>query len=229
MNLEKLLLGAFGTDDVLRVGDETSSDQRRLAHGADEAVVVPVAVFERDETSSADTGDWLRAGCTPLGEEFTETFGTIGLIVARSKSLSGQRSRTVSAGEALTMPWLVLVSHTTLGDDLVALDAASGKLLLVAAGAIDFLFAWDETLGSDRSLADAAAEALLVPLTGLVLHLLGTSTEDFTASIATGCELGIVAVSTIDLVYLRSELLVDKGNATLGAQEASLMPVLVLV
>lgn len=54
MYLHELLLGAFGTDDVLSVGDEAFADQRRLALGADEAVVVPVAVLERDETGAAD-------------------------------------------------------------------------------------------------------------------------------------------------------------------------------
>lgn len=57
---------------------------------------------------------------------------------------------------------------------LVALDASSGKLVLVARGAIDLLLARDEALRPDRVLAHHAAEALLVPLPRLVLHLLGT-------------------------------------------------------
>lgn len=56
---------------------------------------------------------------------------------------------------------------------LGALDATSGKLLLVAARAVDVLLTRDERLGSDRSLADEAGETLLVPLTALVLHFLG--------------------------------------------------------
>lgn len=54
-----------------------------------------------------------------------------------------------------------------------ALDAARRELLLVAAGAVDLLLARDERLGADGRLADAAREALLVPLARLVLHLLG--------------------------------------------------------
>lgn len=57
---------------------------------------------------------------------------------------------------------------------LVALNASSGKLVLVASGAIDLLLARDEALSPDRVLAYHAAEALLVPLPGLVLHLLRT-------------------------------------------------------
>jgi len=57
---------------------------------------------------------------------------------------------------------------------LIALNAARGELLLVAAGAVDLLLPRDEGLGPDGRLADAAAEAVLVPLPGFVLHLLGT-------------------------------------------------------
>lgn len=57
---------------------------------------------------------------------------------------------------------------------LVALNASSGKLVLVARGAIDLLLARDEALSPDRVFAHHAAEALLVPLPGLVLHLLRT-------------------------------------------------------
>lgn len=61
MYLHELLLRALGTDDVGSVGDEALADQRRLALRADEAVVVPVPVLERDETSAADAGDGLGA------------------------------------------------------------------------------------------------------------------------------------------------------------------------
>jgi hypothetical protein len=57
---------------------------------------------------------------------------------------------------------------------LVAFDAASGELLLVATGAVNLLLPGDERLGADGSAADNAAEALLVPLARLVLHLLRT-------------------------------------------------------
>ena len=40
----------------------------------------------------------------------------------------------------------------------------------------------DEGLGADRVLAGAADEALLVPLTGLVLHLLHTCTAKILVS-----------------------------------------------
>lgn len=57
---------------------------------------------------------------------------------------------------------------------LVALNAASGELVFIAASAVDLLLAGNEALGADRVLTDHAAETLLVPLPGLVLHLLGS-------------------------------------------------------
>lgn len=54
MRLHELLLGALWADDVFGVGDEPSADQRSLARGADETVVVPVTVLERDESRAAD-------------------------------------------------------------------------------------------------------------------------------------------------------------------------------
>lgn len=66
--LHELLLGAFRADDVFGVGDESSADQRRLARGADEAIVVPVAVLERNESGAADSSDRFDARSASLGK-----------------------------------------------------------------------------------------------------------------------------------------------------------------
>jgi len=44
--LHQLHLGAFRADDVVAVGDETTSDQRSFAARADEAIIMPVPVLE---------------------------------------------------------------------------------------------------------------------------------------------------------------------------------------
>lgn len=54
VRLHELLLGAFRANDVFAVGDETSAHQRSLARGADETIVVPVAVLEWDESSATN-------------------------------------------------------------------------------------------------------------------------------------------------------------------------------
>lgn len=135
----------------------------------------------------------------------------------------------MSTGEALPMPRLVLVSHSSAGDDLIAFHTSSSKLFFVATCAVNLLLPGYEALGADRGLADAATETLLMPLPSLVLHLLRTCSEDLAAAIASGSKLGIIAVSAVDLVCLASKLLVYERHSALGAKEASLMPMLVLV
>lgn len=171
--LHELLFGALGADYVGAVGDEALANQGGLALGADEAIVVPVAVLEWDEAGAADASDGLGAGSAPLGEEFSEALRAVRLLVTGCEPLSGQGGVAVGAGEALAVPGLVLVGYATLRNDLVALDAASSELVLVAAGAVDLLLARDEAPRADGVLAHHAAEALLVPLPCLVLHLLG--------------------------------------------------------
>lgn len=177
-NLGEFLLGALGAQDVGTVGDEAFAHQGGLAHGADEAVVVPMSVLERNEAGAADTCDGALASDAALGEQVAEAVGAVRLLVPRGEALAGQRRVAVGAREALAVPGLVLVRHAARSDDLVALDAAGGELLLVAASAVDLLLPGDEALGADSGLAHHAAEALLVPLARLVLHLLVAGSED---------------------------------------------------
>lgn len=127
------------------------------------------------------------------------------------------------------MPWLILVGHTTTCNDLVALHAASCKLLFIAGGTVDFLLTGDEALGADGSFADTATETFLMPLACLILHLLCASSEDLSAAIAARSELGIIAIAAVDLVSFGPKLLIYQGHTALVAQEAGLMPVLVFV
>ena len=64
------------------------------------------------------------------------------------------------------------ISDTLYTAHLTALNALCCELLLVALGAVDVVLLRDEALGPDGVLAGAAHEAFLVPLPGLVLHLL---------------------------------------------------------
>lgn len=163
---------------------------------------MPVAILERDETGTTDTSDWLSTGGASLSEQLAEAVGTVWLLITAGEALSSERHLAVGAGEALTMPRFVLVGHTTAGNDLLALDATGCVLLLVAASAVYLLLPRDERFGADGGLADAAAEALLVPLSGLVFHLLGSSAEDLSAAVTSGSELGIVTVSTVNFIGL---------------------------
>ena len=56
-----------------------------------------------------------------------------------------------------------------------------------------------------------------------------TCPEDVAAAVAPGGELCVVAGPAVDAVGLGAELLVHEGGAALGAHEACLVPVLLLV
>jgi len=190
---------------------------------------VPVTVLERYEAGAADTCDGAGTRGTPLGEELPEAVGAVRFVLLGGEPLPGQGSVAIGAGEALSVPWLVLVRHAAGGDDLTALDAASGELLLVAGCAVDLLLAGDEALGADGRLADDAAEALLVPLPRLVLHLLVSCPEDLPAAITAGSESGVVAGTAVNFLHFAPELLVHEGNLAFVAEEAFLVPVLIFV
>jgi len=127
------------------------------------------------------------------------------------------------------VPGLVLVRHAARRDDLVALNAAGGELLLVAGGAVDLLLARDKALGADGRPAHHAAEALLVPLARLVLHLLIACTEDLAAAVTAGGELSVVAGPAVNLLHLAAELFVHQGQGAFATEETLLVPVLVFV
>jgi hypothetical protein len=86
----QLLLGTFRADDVFSIGDEPSSNQRCLARSADETVIVPVAVFKRDESGTPNTCDGLGASSAPLGKELTKAISAVWLLITGSEALSGQ-------------------------------------------------------------------------------------------------------------------------------------------
>lgn len=98
---------------------------------------MPVAIFKRDESSATNTlnvqgrlgkyqrlsdceltSDRFGACGAALGEQFSEAIGTVRFLVATSEALSSKWNLAMSASEALTMPWIVLVSYTAGCDDL---------------------------------------------------------------------------------------------------------------
>ena len=176
-----------------------------------------------------DTCDWFTTSVASFREEFPKAGSTVGLVLARCEPLASQGLAAVGAGEALPVPGVVAVGHPAGGDHLAALDALGGELVLVAAGAVDVVLLGDEGLGADGVGADAAGEALLVPLPGLVLHLLHPSFENISAGVASRGELCVVARTAVDAVSLGAELLVHQAGPALVAQEAGLVPVLLLV
>jgi len=135
----------------------------------------------------------------------------------------------VSTRETFTVPRVITIGNSTLSDHLVALDAFSCKLILIALSAVDVMFLRDERLRANRIVAGATNKAFLMPLSGLVLHFLHACPENVSTSIAPGGKLSIVAGPTINSVRLGSELLVDKRRSAFGTYEAGLMPMFLFV
>ncbi|KAF1012333.1 MAG: hypothetical protein GAK29_04868 [Acinetobacter bereziniae] len=53
---------------------------------------------------------------------------------------------------------------------LVTFDTTSSKLFFITLGTIDFLFTRNEALSTDGYLANTAAKAFFMPLSGFVFH-----------------------------------------------------------
>jgi len=222
----------LGTNNIGTILDEALAHHGVLADVTEEALVVPGQSLKSDKlcaTKATFTSDRLAAGGTALGKQFAKAVGAVRFVIARGEPLACQRLLTVCASEALSMPRIVTVGDTSLGDNLAALDTLGGKLLLVALGTVDIVLLGDEGLCANWVLASAADETLLVPLAGLVFHFLHTCFKNIPTAITTSGELSIIARSAVDSVSFGSKLLVNKTGPALVAQEASFMPMLLLV
>lgn len=78
-------------------------------------------------------------------------------------------------------------------------------------------------------LAVAAFKAFLVPGTALILHIVSTWLDQLVASIAAQGVLSGGALSTHNLIVLVNKLFIGQRMVALGAAEASVMPVTVLI
>jgi len=188
-----------------------------------------MATLKRNKPGATNASDGLAASSAAFGEEFPKAIRTVRLIITRSEPLASKGLLAVSAGEALPVPGVITIGHPTLGDHLAAFDTLGSKLLLITLGTVDVMLLRYEALGAYRVLAGAADETLLVPLPGLILHLLHTSFEDISTPITSCGELGIIARTTVDPVSLGSKLLVHKTGPALVAEEAGLMPMFLLI
>jgi len=230
--LHHLLPGTLWADDILPILDEALAHHGVLADVAEEALVVPGQGLEGYKLCASKpplSRDGFTASSAAFGEEFAKAVSAVRLVITRREPLPCQRLLAVRAGEALPMPGVITVGNPSLGYDLAALDALGGKFLLIALGTVDIVLLGDEGLGAYGVFTCAAHEALLVPLSGLVLHLLHSCFENISAPVTPGGELCVIAWSTVDSVSLGAELLVHEAGPALVAEEAGLMPVLLFI
>jgi len=198
----------------------------------EEALIVPGQGLKSHKfcaPQSSFSCDRLGACSASFGKEFSETFCTIWKIISGGESLTCQSFGAICAGETFTMIGIATVGDASAGNYFVALNAFCSELVLVASSAVDVILLGDEGFGSDGVLANTAHKTLLVPLSGLVLHLLHPRLEHVVADHAPGGELGVVAGAAVDAVSFGPKLLVHQAGLALAALEAALMPVLLFV
>jgi hypothetical protein len=109
----EFLFRTIGAEDVRPICNKAFPHQAGSTFAADEALVVPVSILERDELGAADACYGLCARVASLGEEVTEAFGAERLVVLRRESLSSQAALAIGTTETFSVPRLVLVGHTT--------------------------------------------------------------------------------------------------------------------
>lgn len=64
------------------------------------------------------TCDGLCAGAALLGVEVPKALDAVGVVVLGGELLASQGSLAACADEALLVPWLIPVSHSSLGEGL---------------------------------------------------------------------------------------------------------------
>jgi len=203
-------LAALGAEDVVTFSEEATANQGHGALLAVEAVVVPLALLERNVLAASEAADGGGAGGALLGVKVAEAVETIRKVISRGKPLARQLLLAASAKEAVLVPRLLTVGHSTSGDGLLAVHTLHCKLLLVAGHAEIMAFLRDEALRANGLLASLAGEAGLMPAVTLVLHLPGAWHDGFLAVMALGGIFIGVTLGAQKLLILGGERLVHQ-------------------
>lgn len=109
---------------------------------------------------------------------------TVDLFLMGGEAGASQGLSAGGAHEALRMPRLVLVIHTSCGNGLLAASALFGKLLLMAKAAVDVVVLCYETFGADWLLTLIAGETLVMPRVAFVFHILSACQDGLVAAMA---------------------------------------------
>lgn len=199
------VLSTLRTQDVVTFSEEATPNQGYRALLAVEAIIVPLALLKRNILATTQATDWCCAGGTLLGIKVAKAVETIGKVISRCEPLSRQLLLAAGAQEAVLMPRLLTVGHTSSGDGLLAMDALHGKLLLITRHTEVMVVLRDETLGANWLLASLTGEASLMPAVPFVLHLSGARHDGFLALMTLGGILIGVALSAEQLLILGRE------------------------
>ena len=124
---------------------------------------------------------------------------------------------------------LIFVGDAALRNDFGALGTLGSEVLLIARDAIGLVLLWYKALGANNAVAQKAREAVLVELLTLVLHLLHAGLEYLRALVTARRKRLIVTLAAVEQLVFGAERLVDQTRLAHVAEEALVVPVLVLV
>lgn len=97
--------------------------------GAEETIVMPMSIFERDELGTADTSYRFATCETTFSEQFAETICAIWFVFAASKTCTSQTCLTMGTRETFSMPWFILICNTSTCNHLKKITKQLVKFL----------------------------------------------------------------------------------------------------
>lgn len=182
-----------------------------------------MSAFKGNESRPSSPRYGILACCAAFGKELAETFGAVGLIIARSKLLAGKHGTAVSTCETLPMPSFVLKRNSPGRHYFLALGAFGGVFLFEAHNAVDVsVIRDDERFTPDRHFAGGAVETFVVPLPAFVLHFLHPWAKRLSTGITAGGEFVVVTLATKNALVLHGKRLLNQRVRALLASEAFL-------
>lgn len=205
------------------------------AAGTGKAAVVPVSVFEGHILAStcplaaAPTCDGTLAAAALGCKEFSKAGHTVGIIVPRCELLPRKGCLAPSADQALSMPGLIAICHSTLGQRLAAAGTPRSKFVLIARHAVVSTLVRHEGAGAQGLLTATAQKAVFMPRLASILQLPGPGHDSLPTGRTLGREGCAVALITEKLTVLTGEGLISQGALAAAAAEAALVEVAVLI
>lgn len=200
--------------------------------------MVPMSVFEGHILAStescalaadAPTCDGALAVAALGCKEFSKAGHTVRIIIPRCELLPCKGRLAPSADQALSVPGLITICHSTLGQRLAAAGTPRSKFVLIARHAVVGTLVRHEGAGAQRLLTATAQKAVFMPRLASILQLPGPRHDSLPAGRTLGREGCAVTLITQKLTVLTGEGLIGKGALASAAAEAALVEVAVLI
>lgn len=230
-------LAAALAQNLVSIWYKALAHQGGGAAGTGKAAVVPMSVFEGHVLAStescalvaAPTCDGALAAAALGCKEFSKAGHTVGIIIPGCELLPCEGRLAPSADQALSMPGLIAICHSALGQRLAAAGTPRSKFVLIARHAVVSTLVRHEGAGAQWLLTATAQKAVFMPRLASILQLPGPRHDGLPTGRALGREGCTVALITEKLTVLTGEGLIGEGALAAAAAEAALMEVAILI